>query len=44
VLVDQVRSIDRQARFARFAERVSRETLDQVNGMFAAMFGIRVSN
>jgi len=44
VLVDQVRSIDRQARFVRFVERVSPETLDQVNGMFAALFGIRVSN
>jgi mRNA interferase MazF len=44
VLVDQVRSIDRQARFTRFVERVSPETLDQVNGMFAALFGIRVSN
>jgi mRNA interferase MazF len=44
VLVDQVRSIDRELRFVRRADRVSMQTLDQVNGMFAALFGIRVSN
>ena len=44
VLVDQVRSIDRGARFVRRADRVSMRTLDQVNGMFAALFGFRVSS
>ena len=44
VLVDQVRSIDREVRFVRRVEQVSTSTLDQVNGMFAALFGIRVSN
>jgi mRNA interferase MazF len=44
VLVDQVRSIDREVRFARRVERVSTETLDRVHGMFAALLGIRVSS
>jgi mRNA interferase MazF len=44
VLVDQVRSIDRRARFVRRAGRVPEETLDRVHGMFAALFGILVSN
>jgi mRNA interferase MazF len=40
VLVDQVRSIDYRARFARRAEQASSETLDRVYGMFAALFGL----
>lgn len=43
VLVDQVRSIDCEARFVRRADRVSAGTLDRVHGMFAALLGIRVS-
>jgi mRNA interferase MazF len=42
VLVDQVRSIDYRARFARRAEPVSSGTLDRVYGMFASLFGIPV--
>lgn len=44
VLVDQVRSIDHEVRFVRRVERVGAGTLDRVHGMFAALFGIRVSN
>lgn len=44
ILVDQVRSIDRQARFVRRVEGVDAETLDRVHGMFAALFGIPVLN
>jgi mRNA interferase MazF len=44
ILVDQVRSIDHQGRFARRADRVDVETLDQVYGLFAALLGIPVSN
>ena len=44
VLVDQVRCIDRQVRFVRRVERVAPETLDRVRGVFAALFGIPVSN
>jgi mRNA interferase MazF len=44
VIVDQVRSIDRVARFIRRTERASAGTLDCVYGMFAALFGIPVPN
>ncbi|HEU5019090.1 MAG TPA: type II toxin-antitoxin system PemK/MazF family toxin [Pseudolabrys sp.] len=44
VLVDQVRSIDRQARFVRRAEAVNEDTLNAVYGVLAAVFGIPVSN
>lgn len=44
VIVDQVRSIDRVARFTRKTERAGHDTLTRVYGMFAAMFGIPVSN
>ncbi|HTV29671.1 MAG TPA: type II toxin-antitoxin system PemK/MazF family toxin [Xanthobacteraceae bacterium] len=44
VIVDQVRSIDRVARFTRKTERAGNDTLDRVYGMFAALFGIPVSN
>jgi mRNA interferase MazF len=44
VIVDQVRSIDRVARFTRRTEQARAETLDRVYGMFAALFGISVSN
>jgi mRNA-degrading endonuclease toxin of MazEF toxin-antitoxin module len=44
IIVDQVRSIDRQARFVRRDENVDPNTLDRVYGMFATLFGIAVSN
>lgn len=44
VIADQVRSIDRAARFTRKTEQVGADTLDRVYGMFAALFGIPVSN
>jgi mRNA interferase MazF len=44
IIVDQVRSIDRQARFVRRVESVDPDTLDCVYGMFATLFGIAVSN
>jgi mRNA interferase MazF len=44
VIVDQVRAIDRVAQFTRKTERASTDTLDRVYGMFAALFGIPVSN
>ncbi len=44
VLVDQIRSIDRQVRFVRKAEQVDPEALDPVYGMFASLLGIPVSN
>lgn len=44
VIVDQVRSIDRVARFIRKTERAGNETLDRVYGVFAALFGIPVSS
>jgi mRNA interferase MazF len=44
VLVDQVRSIDRQVRFVRRVEQVGTETLARVYGIFAALLGIPVSN
>jgi mRNA interferase MazF len=44
VIVDQVRSIDRVARFTRKTERAGIDTLDRVYAMFAALFGIAVSN
>ncbi len=44
VIVDQVRSIDRVARFVRRAERAGAGTLDDVYGMLASLFGIPVSN
>ena len=44
ILVDQVRSIDRIARFIRRTEIVGKETLDQVYAVLAALFGITVSN
>jgi mRNA interferase MazF len=44
VIVDQVRSIDRVTRFARKTEGVGPDTLGRVYGMFAALFGIPVSN
>lgn len=44
VIVDQVRSIDRVARFTRKTERAGTETLDRVYGVLAALFGIPVSN
>lgn len=42
VIVDQVRSIDRVARFVRRQQQTSPETLNRVYGMFAALFGIPV--
>jgi mRNA-degrading endonuclease toxin of MazEF toxin-antitoxin module len=42
--VDQIRSIDRKARFVRRVECVDPDTLDRVYGTFAALFGIPVSN
>ena len=44
IIVDQVRSIDRRARFVRRVECVDPDTLDRVYGTFAALFGIPVSN
>lgn len=44
VIVDQVRSIDRVARFIRKTERTDVDTLNRVYGTFAAMFAIPVSN
>jgi mRNA interferase MazF len=44
VLVDHLRSIDRQVRFVRRVERVGQETLDQVRGVLATLFAIPVSN
>ncbi len=44
VIVDQVRSIDRIARFVHRTERIDPNTLDQVYGMLAALFGLAVSN
>jgi mRNA interferase MazF len=44
VLVDQVRSIDRQARFVRRVERVRPEVMGHVYGVMAALFRIPVSN
>jgi mRNA interferase MazF len=44
VIVDQVRSIDRGARFIRRTEKAGGDTLDRVYGMFASLFGIPVSN
>jgi mRNA interferase MazF len=44
VIVDQVRSIDRVARFTRRTERAGADTLNGVYGVFAALFGIPVSN
>jgi mRNA interferase MazF len=43
ILVDQVRSIDQQARFARRAGRIEADTLHQVYGLLAALLGIPVS-
>jgi mRNA interferase MazF len=44
VIVDQVRSIDRVARFMRRTEKAGADTLDRVYGMFATLFGIPISN
>lgn len=44
ILVDQVRSIDRVARFTRRAGRAGAKTLDQVHGVLATLLGIPVSN
>jgi mRNA interferase MazF len=44
LLVDQVRSIDREVRFVRRVDKVGSETLDRVRGVLAALFGIPVSN
>jgi mRNA interferase MazF len=44
IIVDQVRSIDRQARFVRREERVDPDTLDRVYSMLATLFGLAVSN
>jgi mRNA interferase MazF len=44
VIVDQVRAIDRVARFTRKTARAGTDTLDRVCGMLAALFGIPVSN
>lgn len=44
VLVDQIRSIDRVARFTRRAGRAETKTLDQVLGVLATLLGIPVSN
>lgn len=44
ILVDQVRAIDRRARFVRRIESIGGETLDRVYGVFASLFGIPVSN
>jgi mRNA interferase MazF len=44
ILVDQVRSIDPRARFARREESVDASTLDRVYGILATLFGIPVSN
>lgn len=44
VIVDQVRSIDRVARFVRKTERVGTDTLDRVYGVLAALFAMPVSN
>jgi mRNA interferase MazF len=44
ILVDQVRSLDRQVRFARRVERVGNETLERVYRVFSALFGIPVSS
>jgi mRNA interferase MazF len=44
IIIDQVRSIDRQARFVRRVESVDLDTLDRVYGTFAALLGIPVSN
>jgi mRNA interferase MazF len=43
ILVDHVRSIDRQVRFVRKAERAPSDTLDRVYGVFGALLGIPVS-
>jgi mRNA interferase MazF len=43
VIVDQVRSIDRVARFTRKTGRTDADTLNRVYGMLAALFGIPVS-
>ena len=44
VLVDQIRSIDRQVRFVRRAGSAGSETLDKVHGLIAALLQIPVSN
>jgi mRNA interferase MazF len=44
ILVDQVRSIDHEVRFVRREGRVGAATLDLVHGMFATLFGLRISN
>jgi mRNA interferase MazF len=44
VLVDQIRSIDRQIRFVRRVDRVGSETLHQVHGLIVSLIGIPVSN
>ena len=42
VIVDQVRSIDRVARFTRRTERADADTLDRVYGILVALLGIPV--
>ena len=44
VLVDHIRSIDRQVRFVRRADRVDPATLAKVYGMIIALLGNPVSN
>ncbi len=43
VLVDQVKSIDYLARYVKRAESVSAETLHQVYGVLASLYGIPVA-
>lgn len=44
VLVDQIRAIDRVARFTRRVDRAGTEILDRVYATLAALLGISVSN
>jgi mRNA interferase MazF len=44
ILVDQLRSVDRTARFTRRVDRAQLETIDQVYGVLAALLGIPVPN
>jgi mRNA interferase MazF len=44
VLVDQIRSIDREAREFRRAGRLPRESLDRIYAGLAALFGIPVAH
>jgi mRNA-degrading endonuclease toxin of MazEF toxin-antitoxin module len=43
VLVDQIRSIDRDTRFVRRAKRAGAGTLDRVYGVIAGLLDIPVS-